>query len=300
MVVAVDIRRNRAPAIPGRGLVALAGVASTRVPPSLLALLGIICIQIGAAMATKLFALTGPAGAVTLRLAFAAMVLIVVCRPKLRMSRMAWISAVAYGLVLAIMNLCFYQAIARIPLGVAVTIEFLGPLAVALVGSRRWVHLLWALLAAGGVALLTKGGGPIDWIGVAFVLAAGACWACYILLSGLLGRHTAGNSGLAVAMACAALLTIPVGIADAGGTLIRPAALLAGFAVALLSSVIPYSLELEALRRIPPRVFGVLMSLEPAVAAMAGLVVLGEQLRPTQWVAICCVVAASVGTSRTD
>jgi inner membrane transporter RhtA len=196
------------------------------------------------------------------------------------------------------MNLSFYEAIARIPLGVAVTIEFLGPLAVALLGSRRLLDALWAVLAAGGVALLAEGSGRFSLVGVLFALGAGAMWACYILLTAKLGQQSVGGGGLAIAMAVGGILAAPIGVAEAGATLFHPSVLLAGLAVALLSSVVPYSVELEALRHIPPRVFGVLMSLEPAVAALCGLVVLGQLLGPAQWAAVCLVVAASIGATR--
>jgi len=182
------------------------------------------------------------------------------------------------GAVLGVMNATFYEAISRIPLGVTVTIEFLGPLAVAIAGSRRWRDVLWALLAAGGVALLTNGGGHLSTVGLLFALGAATCWGCYILLSAKLGKYTSGGNGLAVAMGIGGLLVLPLGVADAGAALVQPLALVTGLGVALLSSVVPYSVELEALRRIPPRVFGVLMSLEPAVAALCGLVVLGQRL----------------------
>jgi inner membrane transporter RhtA len=268
------------------------------VPPSGLVLLGVVSVQVGAAVAKQLFGLAGATGAVTLRLVFAAAVLLVIWRPSLRLSRRALPAVLGFGAVLAGMNMAFYQALTRMPLGAAVTIEFLGPLAVAVLGARRWLHGLWALLAGLGVVLLARvdGGLPVD--GVLFALLAGAAWAGYILLGALLGNRTNGGSGLALAMAWGALLALPIGAFQAGSALLRPDVLVAGFGVALLSSVVPYSLELEALRRIPPRVFGVLMSLEPAVAALAGLVVLGESLRPAQWVAVCCVVAASIGATR--
>jgi inner membrane transporter RhtA len=196
------------------------------------------------------------------------------------------------------MNLSFYLALARIPLGVAVTTEFLGPLAVALAGSRRWLDGVWALLAAGGVAMLMDGaGGALDLVGMLLALAAGACWGIYILAGAALGRHTTEGNGLALGMAGAALVVAPFGIADAGTALLQPWVLAAGLGVALMSSVIPYSLELEALRTIPPRVFGILMSLEPAVAALVGLVVLGESLHWSQWIAVLCVATASAGAT---
>jgi inner membrane transporter RhtA len=185
-------------------------------------------------------------------------------------------------------------------LGIAVTVEFLGPLAVALAGSRRWRDALWAILAAGGVLLLTEGRGELDPVGLLLALAAGACWGLYILLGAALGRHTTEGNGLALGMALAALVAVPVGVAESGTGLLVPWVLVAGLGVALLSSVIPYSLDLEALRKIPPRVFGVLMSLEPAVAALIGLVVLQESLHVSQWIAVLCVVAASAGATQSS
>ncbi len=284
---------------PRDGLVALAGRALGAVPPPAQVLAGILSVQVGAALAKQLFGVVGSAGTVALRLFFAALVLLVVWRPTMRIGRPAWTVVAGYGLVLGAMNLCFYLALAKIPLGIAVTIEFLGPLAVAIGGSRRWLDGLWALFAAGGVVLLTEGRGDLHIAGILFALGAAVCWASYILLSAALGRHSSDGGGLALGMALAALVVAPVGIVDSGTALLEPWVLAVGFGVALLSSVIPYSLELEALRKIPPRVFGVLMSLEPAVAALVGLVVLREVLTPLQWVAVLLVVAASVGATRT-
>ncbi len=287
---------------PRVSLVALAGRALGAVPPPAQVLAGIVSVQIGAALAKQLFGAVGSAGAVALRLFFAALVLLVVWRPSVRtgrrMGRRAWVVVAGYGLVLGAMNLCFYLALAKAPLGVVVTIEFLGPLAVAIGGSRRLLDGVWALLAAGGVVLLTEGRGDLHLAGILFALAAAACWAGYILLSAALGRHTTDGGGLALAMVLAAVLVAPVGLADSGTALFAPWVLVVGLGVALLSSVIPYSLELEALRRIPPKVFGVLMSLEPAVAALVGMVVLGEILAPLQWLAVLLVVAASAGATR--
>ncbi|WP_067462502.1 EamA family transporter [Nocardia amamiensis] len=270
------------------------------VPPTALVLAGIVSVQVGAALAKQLFSATGAGGAVTLRLVFAGVVLLVCWRSSLRVARSALPVVLGYGGVLALMNLSFYAAIDRIPLGMAVTIEFLGPLTVAMAGSRRWIDPVWAVLAGAGVLLLTRADGDVDWIGVLFALAAAACWAGYILLSAALGEKTDGGGGLALAMAFGGVVMLPVGIADAGTALLQPAVLAAGFAVAMLSSVLPYSVELEALRRISPRVFGVLMSLEPAVAAVAGLVVLGQVMNLGQWTGVACVVAASAGATRTQ
>jgi inner membrane transporter RhtA len=269
------------------------------IPPTALVLLGIVSVQVGAAVAKQLFAVAGAAGTVTLRLVVAAVVLVAIWRPSLRMDRHTVVVVVSYGVVLGVMNLCFYAALERIPLGAAVTIEFLGPLAVAVAGSRRWLDGVWVLLAGTGVVLLTGVQGGLLWTGVLFALAAGACWAAYILLAANLGSKSNDGKGLALAMVVGSAVALPFGISSAGTAMLDPVVLAAAAAVALMSSVIPYSLELEALRRMPPRVFGILMSMEPAVAAVAGLVLLGEHLKPAQWVAVCCVVIASVGSTRT-
>lgn len=274
-----------------------AGRALGAVPAPALVLIGIVSVQFGAALAKHLFGAVGSLGTVALRLFFAAAVLVLWWRPSLRMSRRAWTVVLAYGVILASMNLCFYLSLARIPLGIAVTIEFLGPLTVALASSRRWLDAFWAVLAAGGVALLMEGRGTLDLVGCLFALGAATCWGLYILVSAALGRHTSEGNGLAVGMAVAAMITVPVGAAGKLTALLRPDVLLAGFGVAMLSSVVPYSFELEALRKLPPRVFGILMSLEPAVAALMGLLVLHETLHPTQWLAVLCVVAASAGAT---
>lgn len=277
-------------AFPGRALGAT--------PPTVLVLSGILSVQFGSALAKHLFGEVGGFGTVALRLFFAAAVLLLVWRPAVRSNRHMWTVVLAYGVVLGLMNLCFYLALERIPMGVAVTVEFLGPLAVALFGSRRRLDVVWVLLAAGGVVLLTGGGGELDLPGLGFAVGAGVCWGLYILAGAALGRHTTEGDGLALGMAVAALVTVPFGVAQSGAALLQPWVLAAGLGVALLSSVVPYTLDLEALRRIPPRVFGILMSLEPAVAALIGLVILGEALTWTQWVAVLCVVAASAGATR--
>ncbi|WP_114453098.1 EamA family transporter [Halopolyspora algeriensis] len=280
----------------GRGNRAARSVGA--VPPPVLVVTSMISLQVGAAFAKQLFAMAGATGVSALRLGFAALVLLILVRPSLRMDRRTLLVIVGYGAVLAAMNMSIYQAFARIPLGVAVTIEFLGPLSVAVFGSRRKLDVLWAGLAAVGVLLLSRIEGGLDPVGVSFALLAGAFWAGYILMGAKLGDHTKGGSGLALGMVVGALVATPFGIVGSGEALLQPTALAVGLLVALMSSVLPYSLELEALRRIPPRVFGVLMSLEPAVAALAGLVVLGEALGSVQWLAIGCVVLASVGATR--
>ncbi|MFB7291574.1 EamA family transporter [Actinacidiphila glaucinigra] len=283
---------------PRPSLTAQAGRAYGAIPPTALVLLGIVSVQVGSALAKHLFSEVGSFGTVALRLFFAAAVLTLFWRPSLRMDRRTWTVVLGYGVTLGLMNLCFYLSLARIPLGIAVTVEFLGPLTVALAGSRRWLDAFWALLAAGGVVLLMEGRGELDPAGLLLALAAGTCWGLYILVGAALGRRTAEGNGLALGMAVAALVTVPFGVADSGTALVQPWVLLAGLGVALLSSVIPYSLDLEALRRIPPRVFGILMSLEPAMAALIGLVVLHESLHWSQWIAVLCVVAASAGAAR--
>jgi inner membrane transporter RhtA len=281
-----------------RAVTAPTGRALSAIPPPALVLLGIITVQLGSALAKQLFVEVGSFGTVALRLFFAAAVLMLVWRPSLRLPRETWTVVLSYGVILGLMNVCFYLSLSRIPLGIAVTVEFLGPLAVAIGGSRRWLDALWAALATGGVVLLMEGGGTVDMIGLLFALAAGVFWGLYILVGAALGRHTTEGNGLALGMAVAALVAVPVGVADSGAALLQPWVLVAGLGVALLSSVIPYTLDLEALRRIPARVFGILMSLEPAMAALIGLVVLREALHPSQWIAVLCVVVASAGATR--
>jgi inner membrane transporter RhtA len=260
-------------------------------------LVGIASVQVGAAFATKLFVHLGPAGTVLLRVLFAAVVLCAIWRPRLRAHAPRELRLAAlFGLSLAFMNLSFYEALDRIHLGIAVTFEFVGPLGVALAGSRSRLDVVWALLAAAGVALL-GGFGVSNATGVLLALVAGGFWAAYILLNARVGRTFADGGGLAIAMAIGSVPLIPVGIADAGTQLLHPAFLAVGFAVAMLSSVLPYSVELEALRRIRPQVFGVLMSLEPAMAALAGLVVIGQGLSAIDVVAIAFVVTASAGAT---
>jgi inner membrane transporter RhtA len=253
-------------------------------------------LQFGAGLAVTLFDELGPAGAAFLRLAIAAAVLLAIWRPSLRGHPPRHVGLAAlFGVTLGLMNLCIYEAMDRIPLGAAVTIEFWGPLAVAVAGSRRALDLLWVVLAATGIVLLADpGGGSLDGAGIAFAVAAGGLWAGYILLAGRVGTAFPGGSGLALAMVFGALVTLPVG---SGADLLDPELLVLGAVVALASSVIPYSFELEALRRLPARVFGVLMSLEPAVAALAGLVVLGQALGGVEWLAIALVVVASAGVT---
>ena len=270
------------------------------VPPQVLLLGSIGSVQFGSAFAAKLFDQAGPGGVVFLRLCLSGIILLAVSRPSLRgRSRADLAAAIGFGLVLGGMNWSFYEALDRLPLGVAVTIEFIGPLAVAIVGSRRALDLLWAALAGGGVVLLALRGSHhgVTPLGVGLVLIAAACWAGYILASKRVGAVFAQLDGLAIALGVGTLLTLPAGIVEGGSALGRPGVLGGGLVVALLSSLIPYSLEIVALRRLRPAVFGLLMSLEPAVAALAGVLVLGESVSAVLLLAIVMVVAASVGTT---
>jgi inner membrane transporter RhtA len=269
-----------------------------RVPPPLLVLGAAGTVQCSAAIAVKLFDRLGPSGTVLLRVAFGAVLLVVLWRPRVRgVGRRDLAMAVVFGLTLAGLNLTFYEAIDRIPLGIAVTIEFAGPLAVAVAGSRRWIHAVWVVLAAAGILLLARGGGHADPTGVAFALAAATLWAAYIVLSQRVGRVFPRGDGLALALVVGGLALLPVGVAGAGSDLLAPGPLAAGVALGLLGSAIPYSLELEALRRMPARVFGILLSLDPVIAALSGFLLLGQDLRGRELGGIALVVAASVGAT---
>ncbi len=276
------------------------------VPAPVLVVLGIVSVQLGAGFAKKLFEELPPSAVVTLRLATSTIVLVLIARPLLLVGAKAWrrtdlVVAAAFGLSLATMNFAIYESFSRIPLGIAVTIEFLGPLGVAIAFSRRWLDLVWVALAAAGVVLLMRGdSGSVTAAGVGFALLAAAAWAGYILLSAQTGRRFPGSSGLAIASVVATLLVLPVGVSTGGGDLLRPEVLMIGAAIGLLSSVIPYSFELEALRRMPAKVFGIFMSLEPVAAALVGLVVLGEVLDAREWTAIGCVVVACLGATRSQ
>ncbi len=267
--------------------------------PVWLVLGGIASVQLGAAVAKTLFGEIPPTGMVWLRLATSALVLGLLARPALRgRSREDWLVVVGFGVTLGLMNWAIYQSFARIPLGIAVTIEFVGPLSLAVLGSRRARDLLWVALAAVGVLALGLQPGEVTLAGAGFALLAGAAWAAYILLSARTGSRWPGLDGLAVASIVAAALLAPAALVGTGGTLLDPRLLALGAAVGLLSSVIPYSMEMMALRRIRPATFSILMSLEPAAAALAAIVVLGEFLSATQWLAVACVVVASVGATR--
>jgi inner membrane transporter RhtA len=260
----------------------------------------IVSTQVGAALAKGLFPTLGAGGTTWLRVGFAAVMLWLVARPSIAGRSAGDLGTAAlFGVTLAGMNLCFYEAIGRIPLGIAVTIEFLGPLGVAVALSRRRLDFAWIGLACAGIALFANRGKghSLDPEGVAFVLMAAGFWAGYILMSARTGRTFEGGSGLTMALVVGAVLLAPIGIAEGDAELLDPVLLAKGAGVALLASAIPYRFELEALRRLPTAVFGILMSIEPAVAALAGLVVLGQGLRARDVAAIALVVAASAGAS---
>jgi inner membrane transporter RhtA len=271
-----------------------------RTPSPALVLGAITSVQFGSAIAATLFAQIGPGGAVLLRLVLGTIVLLIVWRPRVRgRTRPDLGLVVLFGLVLCFMNLSFYESVHRLPLGIAVTFEFVGPLTVALVGSRRLLDLVWVGLAAAGILALTNGGvHHLNGLGVAFALVAGGLWGTYIIVNARLGQAFEGGTGLALSMCVASIAILPFGIAQGGSHLFEPRALLLGGAVGVLSSAIPYSFELEALRRIRPSVFGVLMSIEPAVAALAGFIVLGQGMGARALLGIALVVAASVGAAR--
>ena len=269
-------------------------------PAPLYALGAITSVQIGATVARHLFAFLGPTATVFLRVAFGACILLAVGRPRWpRFDARQWRAVVLFGLIIAAMNLCFYQAIARIPLGIAVTIEFIGPLGVAIVSSRKALDFTWAAMAAVGVTLLSFSGGAVTTLGLLFALGAAAGWASYIVLGQRVGRLVPGADGLAVALTVGGLALLPLGIAGGGGRLLNPTNLVLGLIVAILSSAIPFSLEFAALRRLSRQAFGILMSLEPAMGAAAGFLLLGQRLSLRDLIAIGLVMVASAGATRT-
>ncbi|MFJ4832462.1 EamA family transporter [Streptomyces sp. NPDC088747] len=290
------------PAVAAAAAASAGGSRRTALGPLGLVLAGGVSVQFGGALAVTLMPRVGALGVVSLRLAVAAIVLLVVCRPKMRgYSRADWGTIVVFGVTMAAMNGLFYQSVDRIPLGTAVTLEVLGPLALSVLASRRALNLLWAGLALGGVFLLGGGGfGDLDPLGVAFALSAGAMWATYIVFSARTGRRFPQADGLALAMVVAAVLFLPLGIAESGSKLLVPTTIALGASVAVLSSVLPYTLELLALRRLPASTFAILMSLEPAIAATAGFLVLDQSLSLVQSCAIALVIAASMGAVRTQ
>jgi inner membrane transporter RhtA len=271
--------------------------------PPIPAILGsIVSVQGGAALAKGLFPVLGATGTVGLRVGISAVILLAASRPRLRRTTAAqWRAVIPYGVVLGVMNVVFYLALSRIPLGLAVTLDFIGPLGVAVFGSRRAVDVAWVALAAGGIALIAPwAGGGEDTLGVLLALAAGTCWAAYILLGGRVSRMIPGGTAVATGMTIAAFVAVPVAVATGGFERLRPGLFAAGIGVALLSSAIPYTLEMIALKELPARTFGILMSLEPAVAAVIGLVFLHEVLSLRQWLAVALVIAASAGSTLTS
>lgn len=296
----VALDRARGGRYPGR-------VKDTRsplpaLPPIPAILASIVSVQGGAALAKDLFPALGATGTVGLRVGISAAILLAVFRPSLRRATAAqWRVLIPYGVVLGVMNLVFYQALSRIPLGLAVTVEFIGPLGVAALGSRRTVDVAWVVLAAAGIALIAPWGGHgADAWGILLAVAAGACWAAYILIGGRVSRMMPGGAAVATGMTIGAFVAVPAAISTGALARLTPGLLLSGTGVALLSSAIPYTLEMSALKALPARTFGILMSLEPAVAALAGLVFLHEVLSPRQWLAVALVIAASTGSTLTS
>jgi len=261
---------------------------------------GLALQEVGASFAVLLFPAIGALGVVSLRLGFSALILLAISRPTLRgYGRASWATVVGFGIAIAGMNFLFYEALARIPLGAAVTIEVLGPLAVSVLSSRKRSRWIWAVIAFAGVVLLGQGSfGHLDPLGVVFAFGAGATWAGYILLSARTGEHFPRFDGLAIAMSIGALITLPFGIGLTGSALFEPGILLLGAAVALLSSTLPYAFELLALRRLPAATFAILMSLAPAIATIAGLVILGQEFTFVAAIAIGLVIVASIGAVR--
>lgn len=271
-------------------------------PPIPTLILAMVAIQGGAAFAKTLFPLVGPLGTTALRTTLAALILLAVFRPNLRrLSRADWRLLVPYGLSLGLMNMSFYLSLRLLPLGLAVTLEFMGPLLLALYLSRRPLDYLWVLLAGLGIFLMVphSGGAHFSVTGAALALLAGAFWVVYILIGGRVGRSLPSNVAVTAGMTVAALISLPFGVLSAGAALIQPNALLAGLAVAILSSALPYTLELQVLRALSAKVFGVLMSMEPAIAALSGLVILHERLSVGQWLGLFAVMAASIGITMT-
>lgn len=266
-------------------------LAST--PAPFLVVGAVVSVQVGAALAKHVIDDVGPAAATALRLVFATAILGGLWRPRVARSALPLLAL--YGVTLGVMNLLFYEALARAPLGAVVTVEFLGPLGVAVAGSRRAQDAAVVTLAGLGIVLLARGGGSVSVFGLVLAALAGTCWAAYILVSAAVGRRHPGTAPLAVAMMVAALVSLPFGAGRAVHADGR--SLLLGAGIGVLSSVLPYTLELEALRRLPARTFGVLMSMEPAVAALAGLIILGETLSARQWVGIGCVIVACIAVT---
>jgi inner membrane transporter RhtA len=270
-------------------------------PPIPSVLLAILSVQAGAAIAKGLFPALGAAGTSALRIGLAAVVLLLVFRPPLRqLGRTQWRAVIPYGIVLGAMNLLFYFALTRVPLGLGVTLEFVGPLVLAVAGSRRVLDFVWVLLAGAGIALIAPwGGGGLDPLGMLLALLAGACWAAYIVLGGRVSQVLPGNHAVAIGMLLATLTVLPFLLVGDGLRQLTLPRLGAGLALAILSSALPFTLEMQALRHLPARTFSILMSLEPAVAAGCGWLFLHEHLTLSQGLAVALVVAASAGATLT-
>jgi inner membrane transporter RhtA len=269
-------------------------------PPVPAVLLAIVSVQGGAAIAKRLFPVFGATGTAGIRIGLSAVMLMLLFRPPVRaLGARQWQLVVAYGLVLAAMNLIFYRALERIPLGLAVTLEFLGPLTLAVAGSRRAVDFVWVALAAAGVMLIAPWSGRVDPMGAIFAILAGAGWAAYIVLGGRVSRVLPSGPAVALGLSVAAVVVLPFSLADGGLAHLTPSLLVAGAAMAILSSALPFTLEMRALGAMPARTFSILMSLEPAVAAVCGLFLLRERLTGTQWMAVALVITASAGSTAT-
>jgi inner membrane transporter RhtA len=273
----------------------------TTLPPVPAVVLAIVSVQGGAAIAKGLFPVLGAASTASMRIGLSALLLLVVVRPRLGQLQAAqWRAVVPYGLALGAMNFLFYCALARIPLGLAVTLEFIGPLALALSGSRRWFDVVWALLAGVGIALIAPWSGQgIDVLGMVFALAAGGCWAAYIVLGQRTAAVLSGNLAVTVGMLVGALVIVPFGLASGQLAALTPHLALLGALLALFSSVLPFTLEMQALKSLPTRTFSILMSLEPAAAAVSGWLLLHERLTVGQWLAVVLIVIASAGATLT-
>ncbi|WP_375738840.1 threonine/homoserine exporter RhtA [Pseudomonas boanensis] len=276
-------------------------LASSLLPVSVL-MVAMASVQSGASLAKSLFPIIGAQGTTTLRLVFAALILLVVLQPwRARLNAGSLRTIIIYGMALGGMNLMFYMSLRTIPLGIAVALEFTGPLAVALFASRRPIDFVWIALAVLGLWLLLPLGQTsdhLDHTGIAYALGAGVCWALYILFGQRAGADH-GMQGAALGVMVAALFIAPIGIVHAGSALLAPELLPVALGVALLSTAIPYSLEMIALTRLPAQTFGTLMSIEPAFGALSGLLFLGETLAASQWFAICCIILASIGCTAT-
>ncbi|TQF13294.1 EamA family transporter [Myxococcus llanfairpwllgwyngyllgogerychwyrndrobwllllantysiliogogogochensis] len=279
----------------------LRGLTRPRTSAVLLLLVAMSCIQVGASLAKRLIPVVGAQGTTALRLVFASLILLAIWRPwRKRLTRAELRSVLVYGASLGVMNLTFYLALERIPLGIAVAIEFTGPLAVALLSTRKAVDFIWALLAVAGVVMilpLAGTGKALDWVGVGWALVAGTCWALYIVFGQKAGASVHGGTAASLGMLTAALLVVPFGVAQAGTSLLDVSLLPAVLGIAVLSSALPYSLEMMALKELPTRTFGILMSLEPALGALAGLLFLDERLSWVQALAVGFIVLASVGSA---